>query len=67
MEPQQVLKVDVKPAGSFGHKEIFYATMNASGRITIPKLTLGQLQEDDEESLVGSVLEVDVEPAEGSS
>lgn len=66
METQQVLKVNVKP-GSFGNEETFYAKMNTSGRITIPKLTLELLQEDDEESLVGSVLKVEIEPVEGSS
>jgi bifunctional DNA-binding transcriptional regulator/antitoxin component of YhaV-PrlF toxin-antitoxin module len=64
METQQILKVNVKPAGSFGNEETFYAKMNTSGRITIPKLTLELLQEDDEESLVGSVLKVEIEPCE---
>jgi hypothetical protein len=62
METRQVLKVNVKPADSFGNRETFYAKMNGSGRITIPKLALELLQEDDEESLVGSVLEVEIEP-----
>jgi hypothetical protein len=34
------------------------------GRLTIPKLTLKLLQEDEEKSLEGCVLEVTVEPAD---
>jgi hypothetical protein len=64
MEPQQVLKATVKAGGSFGNGETFYAKMNRDGRIAIPKLVLELLQgEDDEESLVGSVFEVELEPA----
>lgn len=66
MEPQQVLKVTVEPEG-FLSKETFYAKMNMDGRITIPKLTLKLLQEDSEESLVGSVLDVELEPVEAAS
>jgi hypothetical protein len=68
MESQQVLKVTVKAGDSFGSEETFYAKISRDGRITIPKLTLELLRdEDDEESLVGSVFEVQLEPAEGAS
>ena len=45
--------------------ECFYAEMDKSGRITIPALTrklLGSAKRD-ERSLVGSVLEIRLEPA----
>jgi hypothetical protein len=63
MEANQVLKVNVKIAGSFGG-EWFLARMTKNGRLTIPKLTLKLLQEGEEGSLEGSVLEVNVEPAD---
>jgi hypothetical protein len=61
MEANQVLKVNVRIAGSFGN-ERFLARMTKDGRLTIPKLTLKLLQEGEEKSLEGSVLEVTVEP-----
>jgi hypothetical protein len=63
MESDQVLKVNVKIEGSFGD-EWFLARMTKDGRLTIPKLTLMLLQEGEEESLEGCVLEVTVEPAD---
>jgi hypothetical protein len=67
LEPQQVLKVEVKPGGPFGNEETFYAKMNRDGRITIPKLTLELLTNEDEESLVGSIFKMELEPVEGAS
>jgi bifunctional DNA-binding transcriptional regulator/antitoxin component of YhaV-PrlF toxin-antitoxin module len=68
MEPQQVLKVKVNAGSPIGSKETFYAKMSRDGRIAIPKLTLELLRnEDDEESLVGSIFEVQLEPAKGAS
>jgi hypothetical protein len=44
--------------------EIFYARMDKSGRITIPKLTLRLLQSRaDKQDLTGAVIEVSIEPA----
>ena len=63
MEANQVLKVNVRIAGSFVD-ERFLARMTRDGRLTIPKLTLKLLQEGKEESLEGCVLEVTVEPAD---
>jgi len=63
MEANQVLKVYVRIEGSFGD-ESFLARMTKDGRLTIPKLALKLLQEGEEESLEGSVLEVTVEPAD---
>jgi hypothetical protein len=63
MEADQVLRVDVRIEGSFGG-ERFLARMTKDGRLTIPKLTLKLLQEGEEESLEGCVLEVTVEPAD---
>jgi hypothetical protein len=58
-DPSQVLKVNVT-TGSL--REEFYARIGKDGRLTIPKLTLQLLQREDE-SLVGYVLEVTIEPA----
>lgn len=66
MDASQVLEVSVKVAGSFVGREVFYARMNKDGRITIPRLTLEILDEGRKKSLEGSVLEVQVEPAESS-
>jgi hypothetical protein len=63
MEPNQVLKVKVKTER--WREEEFYARMGKDGRLTIPKLTLELLQQEDE-SLVGYVLEVTLEPATSS-
>ena len=64
LEQDQVLKVSVMALGGFGC-ETFYARMDKSGRITIPKLTLSLLQSRayDRQSLTGSVVEVGLEPA----
>jgi hypothetical protein len=62
-EADQVLKVNVKIEDSFGG-EWFLARMTKDGRLAIPKLTLKLLQEGEEESLEGSVLEITVEPAD---
>jgi hypothetical protein len=63
MEADQMLKVYVRIEGSFG-EERFLARMTEDGRLTIPKLTLKLLQEGEEGSLEGCVLEVTVEPAD---
>jgi hypothetical protein len=63
MESDQVLKVNVKIEGSFGD-EWFLGKMTKDGRLTIPKLALKLLQEGEEGSLEGSVLEVTVEAAD---
>ena len=44
--------------------ENFYGKMDKSGRITIPKLTLSQLQScAGDQSLFGAVIEMSIEPA----
>jgi hypothetical protein len=63
MEANQVLKVDVRIAGSFVD-ERFLARMTKDGRLTIPKLAFKLLQAGEEGGLEGSVLEVTVEPAD---
>ena len=65
METSQVLKVRVRQLGAYGQKEPFFGRMNEDGRITIPKLTLSLLQDRDNggKSLVGFVLEVQLEPS----
>ena len=66
METSQVLKVKVNPVGAYGQKETFFGRMNGNGRITIPKLTLGLLQDRDNggKSLADYVLELQLEPVE---
>jgi hypothetical protein len=63
MEADQVLKVNVKTEDSFAD-EWFLGRMTKDGRLAIPKLALRLLQEGEEGSLEGSVLEVTVEPAD---
>ena len=65
LETSQVLKVTVTAVNVFGGWETFYCRMDKSGRITIPKLALKQLQSGrrDLQSLTGAVMEVRVEPA----
>ena len=57
-----MLKVEVKPEGTIGIREEFFARMNKDGRITIPKLILELLEDAVETSLVGYALEVSLEP-----
>ena len=54
-----MLKVEVKTEGY--SEEEFYACMSKDGRLTIPKLALELLQEEDK-SLVGYILIVSLEP-----
>jgi hypothetical protein len=63
MEACQVLRVNVRVAGSFVG-ERFLARMTKDGRLTIPRLALRLLREGEEESVEGCVLEVTVEPAD---
>jgi bifunctional DNA-binding transcriptional regulator/antitoxin component of YhaV-PrlF toxin-antitoxin module len=64
MESGQVLKIRVGRASSYGGGEPFFGRMNRDGRITIPKLTLGLLQDDfNGKNLVGQVLKVRLEPS----
>jgi len=64
MESSQVLKIKVGRASSYSEGERFLGRMNSDRRITIPKLTLGLLQDYfNGKSLVGCVLEVALEPS----
>lgn len=66
LEPTQVLRVKVQPVGAVAVREEFFAKMSRDGRITIPKLIVDLLK-DEEETLVGYALDVDLEPAEAKS
>ena len=70
METTQVLKVTVKVETSEFSSvlESFYARMGGDVRFTVPWLALVLLQKraNAGKSLVGYVLEVTIEPAEGS-
>ena len=64
LETDQVLRVSVKPQDDYGSGEEFYARMDKSGRIVIPKLIrdlLGQ-RIGDREILPGTVMSVRLEP-----
>ncbi len=64
LDSSQVLRVAVGVLNARVEWEKFYANMDKSGRITIPKLTLNLMQDAlSEPSLVGLILEVNIEPA----
>jgi hypothetical protein len=65
LESSQVLKVQVSPVSTYGRKEQFFGRMNSDGRMTVPKLTLDLLRDryNGGKSLVGYVLEVQLEPS----
>ena len=64
LESDQVLKVTLTVVDSFGVWEVFYARMDRSGRITVPKLTRRLLQSRvcEGQGLAGVVVEVRLEP-----
>ena len=64
LETDQVLKVTVFPAKSFTG-ECFYAKMDKSGRVAMPSLTRKLLETStrDNQNLIGSVLEIRLQPA----
>lgn len=64
LELDQVLKVTLMVVDCFGVWEVFYARMDGSGRITVPKLILQLLQSRvrEGEGLAGVVVEVRLEP-----
>ena len=64
LDASQALRVVVGVLGVHSGWETFYANMDKSGRITIPKLTLSLLQTGiSEQSLAGLIFEVNIEPA----
>jgi bifunctional DNA-binding transcriptional regulator/antitoxin component of YhaV-PrlF toxin-antitoxin module len=65
LETSQVLKATVAAVYVFGGCETFYGRMDKSGRLTIPKIVLKQLQGQrrDQESLTGAIMAVKLEPA----
>ena len=69
LEPTQVLKATVTVKTTYSSKsESYYRKMSGDGRISVPLLIIGLLQEQAEaESLVGEVLAVELEPAERAS
>lgn len=60
LEPTQVLNITVEVEGAVGSEE-FLGRMNKDGRITIPKLIIDLLK-DEEETLEGQILEVTLTP-----
>ena len=65
LESKQALKVTVHAVHFFGSYVTFYARMDKSGRMTIPRLARDELvnREEDRKRLTGAVLEVRLEPA----
>lgn len=60
LEPTQVLNITVEVEGAVGSEE-FLGRMNKDGRVTIPKLVIDLLK-DEEETLEGQILEVTLTP-----
>jgi len=59
LESGEVFKVHLK----FGHRyEMFYGRMGTDGRLTVPKVTVKEFLESDEESLEGYTVEVTLYP-----
>jgi len=48
LESTRVLNVSVKLVGAFGMREELYAQMSKDGRITVPKLFVDLLREEEE-------------------
>jgi hypothetical protein len=64
LETDQTLKVSGTITNFFGSWETFYARMDKSGRITIPKLILKQLGSNRPDiSVTGAIMLVRLEPA----
>ncbi len=65
LEGEQVLKVSLTAVGFFTGWEEFYARMDKSGRITVPKLTLAIMLSKDgyKRGLTGAVMDVRLEPS----
>ena len=64
LDTSQVLRVVVGVLSVNSEWETFYANIDKSGRITIPKLTLNLLQAGtSEQSFAGLIFEVNIEPA----
>ncbi len=64
LESTQTLKVSVWARGVIGGWETFYANMDKSGRITVPKLIQNELlrTSPDLQSLTGETVNVRLEP-----
>jgi len=64
LETSQILRVSVTAVNMFSGWETFYAKMDKSGRITIPKLALRELgSRRPDVSLIGAVMIIRLEPA----
>jgi len=63
MDTEQVLKVTVTAFNLWSGWQTFYAKMNKSGRITVPKLQR-ELLRGKEQSLTGYAIDVALEPAQ---
>jgi bifunctional DNA-binding transcriptional regulator/antitoxin component of YhaV-PrlF toxin-antitoxin module len=65
LESSQVLRVEVRPLELRFWSEEFYGRMDKRGRLTVPKLVLELMEKEFEEgrNLLGSVLDVTIEPA----
>ena len=64
LEQNQLLRVSLTAVGFFCGWEAFYARMDKSGRVTVPKLTLALLrsQASGKPDLTGAVMDVRLEP-----
>ncbi len=62
METNQILTITIRVCET-GTEEEFLAQMSKDGRITIPKLIIGLLKEN-EKSMAGCVLDIEISPAD---
>ena len=60
LEPTQILNIQVESANLFCEEE-FLGRMNKDGRITIPRLVINLLKEE-EETMEGHILKVTLKP-----
>lgn len=68
MEKGEVLSVTINPLEQQGfEKEVFLAKMASDGRLTVPKLTMQILQQQEEKDLTGCIFEVEIRPASSRS
>ena len=65
LEPTQVLKVGFNVPGTLGWWEFFYAKMEKSGKIFIPKIAQSYWIREGK-SLAGLIVEVTLDPVQNS-
>jgi len=62
MEPGELLRVEVELHDVGARAELFMAQMSSDGRVTVPRLNLQVLEQLEDKSLVGCLLDVTMWP-----